>query len=208
MTTIYLIRHCETQGNKKRLFQGHIDMPISAEGESQLQRLAERFRDIALDRIYSSPLGRAMRTAQAVDRYHGLDITVDERLIEINVGVWEGKPWNELMQTDPEHCDVWSWRPWLFEPEKGEPMRSVFDRMSRAITDIAAANAGKRIAVVSHGCAIRNAICFAKGWPIERLGEIGWIDNTGYCQLDFDGEAIRITGEPSLEDDWWPEETR
>ena len=93
MTTIYLVRHCETKGNRQRLFQGHIDMDISEAGVQQLARLAERFRTVPLDAVYSSPLLRAMRTAQAVNRYHDLPIHQDARLIEINGGSWEGPHW-------------------------------------------------------------------------------------------------------------------
>ena len=56
MTTIYLVRHCEAMGNINRIFQGHTDEEISENGRMQLERLAERFRGIHLDAVYSSPL--------------------------------------------------------------------------------------------------------------------------------------------------------
>ena len=93
MTTLYLVRHCEAMGNIRRIFQGHIDEGISGNGRRQLERLTERFRDVPLDAIYSSPLQRAMYTAEAVDGAHGLPIVQDRRLMEIHGGVWEGKPW-------------------------------------------------------------------------------------------------------------------
>ena len=92
MTTLYLVRHCEAEGNTARVFQGSIDRDISPNGQKQLDRLAERFRDVPLAAVYSSPLLRAYKTAQAVNRYHGLPIVTDDRLKEINGGVWEGLP--------------------------------------------------------------------------------------------------------------------
>lgn len=74
LTTIYLVRHCEAMGNINRIFQGHTDEEISDNGRLQLEKLAERFRDIHLDALYSSPLKRAYRTAEAVNRYHQLPI--------------------------------------------------------------------------------------------------------------------------------------
>ena len=80
MTTIYLVRHCEAYGNINRVFQGHIDSEISDNGRRQLERLTERFRDIPLDAVVSSPLKRAYLTAQAINGGRGLPVETDERL--------------------------------------------------------------------------------------------------------------------------------
>ena len=186
MTTIYLVRHCEAYGNIARVFQGHIDSDISDNGAVQLQRLAERFRDIPLDAVYSSPLRRARKTAEAIDTYHHLPIVLDDDLMEINGGRWEGQLWAELPVLYPEESEHWAHRPWMFAPADGEPMAAVYARMARALTSIAAAHPAQTVAVASHGCAIRNALCWAKGWPIERLGEVAWCDNTAVTVLELD----------------------
>lgn len=142
MTTIYLVRHCEAMGNINRIFQGHTDEEISENGRMQLERLAERFRGIHLDAVYSSPLKRAYHTAEAVNRYHRLPIHTDGRLMEINGGHWEEKPWEALPELYPSEWEDWSERPWRFEAEGGEPMREVYRRMAEALTDIAAAHPG------------------------------------------------------------------
>lgn len=214
MTTIYLIRHCETKGNQQRLFQGRIDMDISDAGRAQLERLSERFRDIPLDALYSSPLLRAKRTAEAVAKYQPLAIQIDERLIEINGGCWEGRSWNDMPVFDPEQSRRWLEEPWNFGTEGDEPMRAVYDRMREALLDIAAANKGKQVAVVSHGCAIRNALCFAKGWPIEQLHTVPWCDNTGICVLTVEDGQVQVVTEndhshlkslasPAEQNSWW-----
>lgn len=214
MTTIYLIRHCETKGNQQRLFQGRIDMDISEAGEQQLAQLAERFRNITIDKLYSSPLLRAQRTAMAVAKFQPMDIELDERLIEINGGCWEGRSWNDMPIFDPEQSRRWLEEPWNFGTEDGEPMREVYDRMKNAVLDIAAKNDGKRVAIVSHGCAIRNAMCFAKGWPIEQLHQVPWCDNTGICVLNVEDGRVEVITEndhshltkqasPAEQNSWW-----
>lgn len=214
MTTIYLVRHCETKGNQQRFFQGRIDMDISENGAHQLDLLAERFRDMPLDELYTSPLLRAVRTAEAVNRYHGLPLHWDERLIEINGGCWEGKPWTDLPAFDPEQCRRWLHEPWNFQTQGGEPMRAVYDRMKRALLDIAAVCDGQKVAVVSHGCAIRNALCFAKGLPVEKLDTVEWCDNTALCILEIERDTVRVLAEndhthltseasPAEKDSWW-----
>ncbi|MCI9413742.1 MAG: histidine phosphatase family protein [Clostridiales bacterium] len=194
MTILYLVRHCEAFGNIKRIFQGHIDSEISDNGQKQLDRLTERFRDIPLDGIVSSPLKRAYLTAQAVNGDRGLPVETDRRLMEINGGRWEGKPWDDLDGLYPEESAAWLKAPWDFHPEEGESMRAVYERMAAALTDIARRYEGKTVAVASHGCAIRNALCWMRGWPVERLNEVPWADNTSVALLEFDDHPH---GEPS-----------
>ena len=90
MTRIYLVRHAEAAGNKQRFFQGHMDGKVSDKGHVQISLLAKRFENIKLDAVYSSPLSRAVETANGVNSGSGLEIITDERLMEINGGVFEG----------------------------------------------------------------------------------------------------------------------
>lgn len=203
-------------GNINRIFQGHTDEEISDNGRLQLEKLAERFRDIHLDALYSSPLKRAYRTAEAVNRYHHLPIHTDERLIEINGGHWEEKPWEALPELYPDEWEAWSCRPWSFAPQNGEPMRAVYARMTEVLSAIAEDHPGETVGVASHGCAIRNALCWASGRPIEQLLEIPWCDNTAVSVLEFeDGRpSIRLANDNGHLDDalstlnkqsWWRE---
>lgn len=65
MTEIYIVRHAEAEGNTNRMFQGSVDTNISENGEKQLERLMKRALDFDVDKIYSSPLKRAQKTAEA-----------------------------------------------------------------------------------------------------------------------------------------------
>lgn len=65
-------------------------------------------------------------------------------------------------------------------------MACVYARMAEGLTAVAAAHPGEAVAVASHGCAIRNALCWARGWPIERLGEVPWADNTAVALLAWE----------------------
>ncbi|MDE6747219.1 MAG: histidine phosphatase family protein, partial [Oscillospiraceae bacterium] len=107
MLRIYFVRHAEAMGNVQEFFQGRTDCEISERGAKQLEYLAEWFKDVPIERIYSSPLKRTISTAEAVNRHHGLPIIEDERLIEIDGGVWEGKPWAELPVLYPVEYDLW-----------------------------------------------------------------------------------------------------
>lgn len=190
MTRIYLVRHAEAEGNKKRVFQGSFDADISENGHRQLERLKERFKDIKIDTVYSSPLKRALNTARAANFYHNLPITTLDGLAEINGGHWEGVKWDDIPVLFPEENDAWVNEPWNFAPEGGESMRSVYDRIWKTILDIVKENKGRKVLVTSHGCAIRNFFCRAKGLPLENLREIDWFENTSISTVDFDEDLI------------------
>lgn len=192
MTKIYLVRHAEAMGNVEEFFQGQTDCELSEKGKKQLELLAERFRDIPIEAIYSSPLKRTIDTAEAVNKYHNLPIIRDEGLIEINGGVWEGKPWADLPKLYPVEHDLWQNKMQDFYVADGERMTEVFERVKNAVDKIAAENDGRTIAVVSHGCALRNFLCYAMGKPISALKDVGWSDNTAVSLVEYENGVPKI----------------
>ena len=192
MTKIYLVRHAEAMGNVEEFFQGQTDCELSEKGKKQLELLAERFRDIPIEAIYSSPLKRTIDTAEAVNKYHNFPIIRDDGLIEINGGVWEGKPWADLPKLYPVEHDLWQNKMQDFYVADGERMTEVFERMKNAVDKIAAENDGRTIAVVSHGCALRNFLCYAMGKPISALKDVGWSDNTAVSLVEYENGVPKI----------------
>lgn len=186
MTTVYLVRHAQAEGNAKKVFQGTIDSEISDIGRKQLECLKERFKDIPFDAIYSSPKKRAYQTAQIANTYMNHEIRIVPDLCEIDGGDFEGRVWATLCEVFPEEYKYWERDSHLFKAPGGESMRQVYDRMSGAILKIVSENVGKRIVVTSHGCSIRNFLCFAKGWGFEKLDDVDWCDNTAISVIEFD----------------------
>ncbi len=186
VTKLYLIRHCEALGNINDTFQGSIDEDITEKGQRQLDNLAERCKDIPFDVIYSSPLIRALKTAQAANRHHGLEIITDPAFTEINGGEFEGVKWDELPVLFPDTYFKWRNDFAKFATEKGESMTDVYRRVSLGAMKAVRENKGRTVLIVSHGCAIRNLCCYLRGLPLEEIGGCEWVDNTGICRYDFD----------------------
>lgn len=218
MTTLYIIRHCEARGNIDRIFHGHTDSDISDKGRRQLKRLAQRFKGIHLDAVYASPLRRTRLTAEAVNCYHGLPVHTHDGLIEINGGYMEGRPWASFPLINPEDARRWNLEPHLFAPDGGEAMTEVYDRIWNTVCQIAEWERGGAVAIASHGCAIRNLLCRAKGWPIQRLAQVDWCDNTGVsilemgedggCRLALENDISHLDTEMSTlaGQKWWRKE--
>lgn len=145
MTTVYLVRHAKSVGNTERIFQGRSNLGLSSEGIAQLPQLAERFRKIPLDAIYSSPLQRAMQTAEAVNHYHHLPVQTEEGLCEIFAGEWEMKHFSDLPVLFPDQWRLWCEDEAHFCAPNGESIVQVHHRLSSTIDCIAAKTTEKSL---------------------------------------------------------------
>lgn len=185
-TTIYLIRHCEAEGNLKRIFQGSSDLDISENGAKQLAYLKDRFFNIPVDRVYSSPLIRAQKTARVIAEPKALLITPLQDLSELHGGVVEGRPFQEAFSEIPGLADAWNNHPQDFAPQGGETMRHAYDRIWRAVLTMARENPGKRIAAATHGGVLRCLICRLTKGSIEELKDVPWSENTAIAKIELD----------------------
>ena len=186
MTRIYLIRHCEAAGNQRRTFQGHTDNDITELGKKQLEFLSERFKNIEIDKMYSSPLKRAVKTAEAAAKGKRLGITKLYGLIELNGGVVEDKPFKETFEANPDLADAWDNHPQDFAPKGGEPMQNAYRRIWDTIMFIARENRGKTVAAATHGGVLRCLNCRFIYGDITHLKDTPWSDNTAVSLIEFD----------------------
>lgn len=185
-TKIYLIRHCEALGNVRRIFQGTTDLDISELGAKQLQYLSERFKNIEVDKVYSSPLIRAMKTAHAVADEKGLPVTSHSGLAELDGGIVEGKPFVESFNSIPGLADAWDNRPQDFHPSGGESMRHAYERIWETVLEIVGTGKGKSIAAATHGGVSRCLFCRLLYNDINRLKDVPWCENTAVSLIEFD----------------------
>jgi len=186
VTSVYLIRHAQAQGNLEQRFQGCTDTRLTPQGEKQVRFVAQRMRAIPLDAVYTSPLRRAWETAQGIAKLHELSPTVHEGLSEIDGGEMENRPFEELERLYSE-----PFRQFIQEPHKftgvggGESMQAVYQRMRGAVLELVRRHAGQCLAIVSHGAALRCFMCYASGLPLERMNELPWGDNTAVSHVTF-----------------------
>ena len=185
MTKFYIIRHCEAEGNVKRIFQGSTDMDISELGAQQLEFLGKRFESVDVDVIYSSPLTRAKKTAHAIADRKGMEVKVFEGLREVCGGVIDGNPIFESFKKYPHLADAWDNHPQDFAPENGEPMRDAYERIWAAVSEIVKENKGKSIVATAHGGVIRCLMCRLLYQDINRLKDVPWTENTAITLVEF-----------------------
>lgn len=192
MTTIYLIRHAEAEGNLYRIAQGQCNSIITDRGYQQISALAKRFESIPVDAVYSSDLMRTCITAGAICVPKHLPLNKRKDLREICVGRWEEQTWGEIFLTDQEQLALFTKRPDLWQIEGAESMTAVRDRMLSAIQEIGAANDGKTVAVFSHGCALRLLLGTLQGYTLETMGDTPHGDNTAVSLVEYDRGKLRV----------------
>lgn len=150
-------------------FQGISDIPLNDLGLKQAACLGTRFDTIPLDRIYSSPLKRAVQTAEGLRGQKDLPIALEPDLIEVNGGLLEGRTIVENNIDFPGVMDSFKSDLPNFQAPEGESTRQVYDRVTAILQDLMAKNSGKTIACVSHGFAIQTFLCYAKGIPFKDM---------------------------------------
>lgn len=148
-----LIRHGETDWNRARRVQGHVDVGLNATGRAQARQLGAALaaRD-PLAAIYTSDLARTLQTARAVAMATGAALTEEPALRERHFGKFQGMSFAEASQRFPDQA--WHWRhrtPEWSPPGGGESLLAFQERIVAAINALACENTGRQIAVVTHG---------------------------------------------------------
>lgn len=192
MTTIYLIRHAEAEGNLYRLAHGQYNSLITPRGYRQLAYLKKRFADIHIDKVYGSDLFRTHTTASAIFKPKHLTFHPLPLLREVNLGPWEEKTWAELERLDPEMLINFNKRPHLFQLKGAEDFATVRDRMMEGIFTIARECPAMTVAATSHGMATRILVGTLSGMSLEEIGHTRHGDNTSVCKLLVDGDKVTI----------------
>lgn len=170
--TIYTIRHGVTEWNAKDLIQGREDIPLSPEGLRQVALAGEAFDGIRLEFIVSSPLIRAVQTAEAATKHTGVKIYTDERLTERDFGPLSGTSM-KVFTPGLDKCGM-------------EELSAVEARMLAAVTEWAGKAKGD-FAVVSHGGALTALLKRLGGWDGRTI-----VRNAGIGALAWDGRELSV----------------
>ena len=191
VTELLFIRHGETDWNLQQRFQGQIDVPLNATGLAQAARLGQRLAAEPYDALFSSDLVRAQQTAAPLAAAWDLQTTLVPGLREQSFGVLEGLDVPTIKQ---RHADLW--QQWLeqrgdFVLPGGESLRQFHARVMDAVRELAAAGAGRRLAIVTHGGVLDMLWRTAHGLSLDGLRECE-IPNTGLNRLRWAGDTLHI----------------
>ena len=192
MTTIYLIRHAEAEGNLYRRVHGWYDSLITENGCRQIAALEERFRDVPIDAVWSSDLFRTRTTAQAIYVPKALPLHTCAGLRELKLGAWEDRTFGAVRRSDPRQMELFNRTDPAWEVEGAETFFQLGDRIYETVRRLARRYPDQTVAMFSHGMAIRQFLGKVKDIPPEEWHAMPHGDNTAVTCLTFDGERFAI----------------
>lgn len=196
---LYIMRHGETDDNTRRILQGQKDNPLNGRGRKQAAEAAERFEGILFDRIYVSPLKRAVETAELATGRDRSEFILEERIKEISFGVLEG---TALESIQPPYDNFFR-APALYEaPEGGEDLVGLSKRTMSFLKEIRGCLPGKNVLLVSHGAAIHAMVYQIKKQPIDRFWDMS-LGNCGILKLSDETGSYEILEECSKRDSYY-----
>ncbi len=167
MTTFYLVRHGACDGIGEKLWGRTAGVCLNEEGKRQAQQLAERFIGVSLDAVYSSPLERALETAEAIARAAGLEVEQTAAFNEIDFGDWTGKSFEQL--SAGERWQRFNNQRSLTNIPGGESFLDVQARVVAELERLSQQHDGARVAIVSHADVIKAVVGYVAGTPIDLL---------------------------------------
>ena len=205
-TRIIAIRHGETAWNVTTRIQGQLDIGLNETGRWQAHRLALALAGEPIAALYSSDLLRAWDTALSIANATGLSVQTVEGLRERGFGMFEGKTFQEIEAQWPDQALRWRKRDPGFEPQGGESLEAMRERIIQTTHTLAAQHSGEQIVMVAHGgvmdvlyrAATRQEIQAPRTWDLgnaainrllwtpDGLSLVGWADTQ---HLD-DDEAL------------------
>lgn len=174
MTTIMLIRHGDTDWNVEEVFRGHADIELNNIGIKQVQLLARHLEYVPIDVVYSSPLKRALKTAQIIAASHHINVKTAQELIDFDYGEWQGMSHSTVKEKYKILYDEWLNNPHLVKTPKGESLGDVRRRAANLVDRIIAKHEGT-VALVSHRVIHKVIICALLG-----------LDNSHFWNIKLD----------------------
>jgi broad specificity phosphatase PhoE len=192
MFRAYVARHGETNWNRAGRYQGRMDTSRLTElGLTQAEALARELTGRHITRIVSSPLRRCVETAMPLAQRLGCSIEVDERLIEIGHGGWEGRLRSEIERDDPDRLRLWQSHPELVEFAGGESLERVRERWRRFAQSL---DEKHTVAIITHDVLVRLAILDARNDALATFWQPRVV-NGGFAQFEVRGRAWRLLDE-------------
>lgn len=187
MTTVYLVRHAESESNRMRTFTGQMDIGLTDIGRRQAECLAAYLRDVSFDAIYTSDLSRVKDTVCPTAREHGLPLCERSALREIYGGAFEGQTYEEIGRVYPAELAVWLEDIDHGACPQGESISEVASRVTEEVFRLAAAHDGGTILIATHATPVRVLLSLATGHTMQ---ELRWVPNASTSVLTVDGDRL------------------
>ncbi|AAO37086.1 phosphoglycerate mutase [Clostridium tetani E88] len=190
--TLYITRHGQTEWNTERRMQGWNDSPLTKLGMEQAKRLGKRLDNNNIDIIYSSPLGRAIKTAKIVRGERDIPIVCDNRLKEIKLGKWEGMNHDLIDNYYKEEIDNFWNNPKLYKSIGGETFLQLRNRVKDFLEEILKKHKDETILIVTHAITLKGIMNYIEDLTIDNFWGEPHINPTSLTKVEIEDSNRRI----------------
>jgi broad specificity phosphatase PhoE len=191
VTEIILVRHGETEWNRQEVFRGRLDVDLNDTGRRQAELLGEHLSKVKLDAVYSSPLKRALETADRIARHHRLEVQTAQGLIDFDYGEWQGLPKETVKTKYKGLYKRWTEKPHQVNIPAGESLDSVTERAIGVVNEAIAKHRGT-VVMVSHRVVNKVLICALLGLDNSRFWHIKQ-DTAGMTTFTYENGRFILT---------------
>ena len=191
MSQIILVRHGETDWNANQIFRGRTDIELNETGIKQAQLLAEYLNGLKIEAIYSSPLKRALKTAEIIASRHQIEVKINPALIDFDYGEWQTLSRQEVEASYPKIYKEWITAPHTVNIPGGENLGAVTERATGVINGIIARHKGN-VVLVSHRVVNKVLICALLGLDNSHFWNIK-LDTCGVTTFTYENERFILT---------------
>lgn len=188
-TQIYLVRHCESEGNACRRNHAQFDGFVTRKGLAQAEALTKRFENIPVTAIYSSDSYRSRMTAAPLAQLKGLGIKYRMLLREYTIGCWEGTSIGNTALAYPDLWHTWITTPYAHQIPGADNFEIVADRGVEIIRRMANENPGGIVVAITHSCTLYCTLTKLLGQPISYYTQIKSGDNTAVTLVEVDEDG-------------------
>ena len=193
-TTIYIVRHGESEGNKLKTFLGHTDLNLTPHGKKQADITAEFLfkQQLFPAAIYSSDLARAYSTAASTAKLLCLPIIKDSGLREIHAGEWEGLKFDVISDKFNAGYKCWLENIGLAKCDGGESVSDLKDRVVATITRLAAKHNDEVIFIFTHATPIRVFAAHCMNKTLDEIKNIPWATNASVSKAIYENGIFTL----------------
>ncbi len=193
MTKLLLIRHGESTANRRDIFAGQINPDLEEKGVEQAKITADYIAsNYSVDKIYSSDLERAYKTALCLSEIINMEVVKDKSLREIDGGIWEGAKYSNLKSLYPVEFKAWLYNTSESYCPGGESIKELTKRIMNALLKIAKENDNKTVAVFTHATPIRVAQTVIETGTLDEMKNIDWVSNASVSVFNYENGVWKI----------------
>jgi broad specificity phosphatase PhoE len=172
VTRLIVVRHGRTEWNRIERFRGRADIGLDEVGVKQAESAAKRIGEWPISAIYSSPLHRALTTAEIIAGPLGLNVQLAPGIVDIDYGAWQGLSTEDVVARDGHLYSQWIESPHKVKFPGGESLAEVKERSASAVNDLIQQHPKETVVVVSHKVICQILILSLLGLDISHFWQI------------------------------------